>query len=117
MYCKVLGFAGVNWGEGGCRYGDYKMAWLSSLPPLSDQQISIKPAFSCMKIVQNYKEYIIRSVSDSTYIVLLKIQILFGLAVFYAESFLLSERFSSVCLRISTRYKAIFINTFFDLNS
>ena len=31
----------------------------------------------------------------------------------YADSFQLSDRY----LRISTRYKAIFISTYFDLNS
>ena len=48
-----------------------------------------------MKIVQNYVEIILISASDSTYIFLLKIKILFGFAThpFYAESFLLSERF------------------------
>ena len=48
-----------------------------------------------MKIVQNYIEIILRSATDSTYILLLKIKILFGFAThpFYAESFLLSERF------------------------
>ena len=38
-----------------CRYGDYKLAWLPSLPPLSDQLISIKLAFSSVKIVQKNK--------------------------------------------------------------
>ena len=57
-----------------CRYGDYKLAWLPSLPPLSDQLISIKLAFLSMKIVENYKENMLRSSSDSTYISLLKIK-------------------------------------------
>ena len=57
-----------------CRYGDYKLAWLPSLPPLSDQLIIIKLDFLSMKIVQNYKENIFKSASDSTYIFLLKIK-------------------------------------------
>ena len=60
------------------RYGDYKFACLKSLPILSDELISIKPAFSSMKIVQNNKENMLRSAFDSTYIFLLKIKILFG---------------------------------------
>ena len=46
-----------------------------------------------MKIMQDFKEIIFRSAYDSTYIFSLKIKILFGLATFFAESFLLSERF------------------------
>ena len=44
-----------------CRYGDYKLALLPSLPPLCGQLISIKLTFLSMKIVQNYKENILRS--------------------------------------------------------
>ena len=41
---------------------------------LSDQLISIKLAFLSMNIVENYKENMLRSASDSTYIFLLKIK-------------------------------------------
>ena len=34
--------------------------------------------------------------------------------LFYAKSFLLSERFYMLCLRISTRYKAIIKNNYLD---
>ena len=36
------------------RYGEFKLTLLPSPPPLSDQLISMKPAFSCMKIEQNW---------------------------------------------------------------
>ena len=61
--------------------------------------------------------------STTEYWVVLKVlwirgvKILFGLATFFAESFYFLKGFTSICLRISTRYKAIFINTYFDSNS
>ena len=60
---------------------DYKLTCLPSLPPLSYQMISIKPAFSCMKIVLNLKEIVLRSAFGCTdyFIFVLKIKILFGL--------------------------------------
>ena len=46
---------------------------------------------------------------------LLKIKILFGLATFLQNLSYFMKGFTSVCLKISTRYKAIFIITYFDL--
>ena len=63
-----------------CRYGDYKLAKLPSLPPLSDQLIGIKQAFSSIKIVQNYKEIMLKCASDSTWLFLLNMKILFFLS-------------------------------------
>ena len=88
--------------------GDYKLAWLPSLPLLRDQLISIKLAFSCMKLVQNYKVIILGSGSNPANIFLSKVKILFGLATFKTEYFLLSERFY-IKQKLSI--------TIFDLNS
>ena len=110
MYCKVLRFTGIYWGEVGtvgywgvqgvfwgyCRYcgvlqsvtvtiTSHKKIWelfigVLALPPMNHQLFIVLHLF-----LQNLSYFL--------------------------------KSFTSVCLRISTRYKAIIINNNFDLNS